>query len=71
MRLTPEDANSGPNAVDSSPEWYAGLAVSPASFSQQLGNMQISMLRANTLRANSPQADSAEIDEVVSARFHA
>jgi hypothetical protein len=34
----------------SSPEWFAGLAVSPASFSRQLGDMQLSLLRANTSR---------------------
>jgi len=31
------------------PEWYAGLAVSPASFSRQLGEMQTSLQRANSV----------------------
>jgi hypothetical protein len=39
-------ARSEPGTA-SSPEWYAGLVVSPASFSRQLGDMQLSLLRAN------------------------
>jgi hypothetical protein len=38
-------AGREPNAAIS-PEWYAGLAVSPAAFSNQLSEMQISLLRA-------------------------
>ena len=33
-------ARSEPSPT-SSPEWYAGLVVSPASFSRQLGDMQL------------------------------
>ncbi len=47
-------AKSEPNPT-SSPEWYAGLVVSPASFSQQLGDMQLSLMRANESRANESQ----------------
>jgi hypothetical protein len=43
-----------------SPEWYTGLAVSPASFSRQLGDMQTSLLRANTARANTPRPEETE-----------
>jgi hypothetical protein len=39
-------AKSGPGET-CAPEWYAGLVVSPASFSRQLGDMQISLMRAN------------------------
>lgn len=41
-----KSASSEPNSA-SSPEWYAGLAVSPSAFSQQLGNMQLSLIREN------------------------
>lgn len=47
LKRTIEAGTAGP-AVTGSPDWYAGLAVSPASFSQQLGDMQIAMLSANT-----------------------
>lgn len=47
-------ARSEPSPT-SSPEWYAGLVVSPASFSRQLGDMQVSLMRANEPRANEPQ----------------
>ncbi|HEU5022026.1 MAG TPA: hypothetical protein VFT60_09040 [Bryobacteraceae bacterium] len=30
-------------------EWFTGLAVSPASFSRQLGDMQVAMQRAARL----------------------
>jgi hypothetical protein len=53
MKETLETAKSEP--ATNSPEWYAGLAVSPASFSRQLGDLQVSLLRANTPRANAPQ----------------
>jgi hypothetical protein len=39
-------ARSEPSST-SSPEWYAGLVVSPSSFSRQLGDMQVSLMRAN------------------------
>jgi hypothetical protein len=45
-------AEPGPT---SSPEWYAGLVVSPASFSRQLSDMQLSLMRAND-----PQSDDSE-----------
>ena len=41
-----EGANALPPGPDS-PEWYSGLAVSPATFSRQLSDMQISLQRAN------------------------
>jgi hypothetical protein len=49
-------ARSEPSPT-SSPEWYAGLVVSPASFSRQLGDMQLSLMRANESRANDHQND--------------
>jgi hypothetical protein len=61
-------AKSEPNAA-TSPEWYTGLAVSPASFSRQLGDMQISLLRANTVRANTvrttdtPHANTPRLEQ--------
>lgn len=61
-------ARSEPHATDW-PEWYAGLAVSPASFSRQLGQMQVSILRASTPLMNQAEADHAESEHVaVSAR---
>lgn len=47
-------SGSQPNPA-SSPEWYTGLAVSPALFSEQLGKMHVSLLRANS-RPDQPQA---------------
>jgi hypothetical protein len=41
-------ARSEPSAT-CSPEWYAGLVVSPTSFSRQLGDMQLSLMRANEI----------------------
>jgi len=51
MKQTLEASNSVPTATDS-PQWYAGLAVSPAAFSRQLGDMQLSMLKENKSREN-------------------
>lgn len=51
MMRTIDAGADDPNAARY-PEWYAGLAVSPASFSRQLGSMQVAMLRANGLRVN-------------------
>ncbi len=48
VRRTLEAGTSGPTEAGS-PEWYTGLAVSPASFSRQLGDMQIAMLREKTV----------------------
>jgi hypothetical protein len=53
MRI-PVNNHSVP-AATSSPEWYTGLAVSPASFSRQLGDMQLSLLRANGSRIEDKQ----------------
>ncbi len=53
-------AKSEPNAA-TSPEWYAGLAVSPASFSRHLGDMQSSLLRANTPRANTARPEQMPV----------
>lgn len=53
-----------------SPEWYAGLVVSPASFSRQLGDLQASLVRANTtvmantIRSTTPQFDSANAEQI-------
>jgi hypothetical protein len=49
LKQLPGIAHSEPIPT-SCPEWYAGLAVSPAAFSRQLGDMQISLLRANMSR---------------------
>ncbi len=46
-------ARSEPSPT-SSPEWYAGLVVSPASFSRQLGDMQLSLMRANVGEPGEP-----------------
>jgi len=46
------------------PQWYAGLAVSPASFSQQLADMQVSLQRANTTQS---AAEDLELVKVRSA----
>ncbi len=51
-----EGCVSQPSEV-SSPEWYAGLAVSPASFSRQLADMQVSLQRANAPQCTSDQAE--------------
>ena len=48
VKRTLEAGTSGPTEAGS-PEWYTGLAVSPASFSRQLGDMQIAMLREKTV----------------------
>ena len=59
MKQTLETARSESRATDS-PEWYAGLAVSPASFSTQLGDLQVSLLRANTPQTNAPRANAPQ-----------
>lgn len=41
-------ARSEPSPT-SSPEWFAGLVVSPVSFSKQLSDMQVSLMRANEM----------------------
>jgi hypothetical protein len=46
LKRIPAMIHSGPSPA-SSPEWFTGLAVSPASFSRQLSEMQLSLLRAN------------------------
>lgn len=43
------------SAYSSSANWSGGLAVSPASFSRQLGDMHLSLLRANTSRSAGKQ----------------
>jgi hypothetical protein len=50
------EAGTSAPAVTGAPEWYAGLAVSPASFSQQLGDMQIAMLSAGTKHSRATNA---------------
>ena len=56
-------AKSEPSPT-SSPEWFTGLVVSPASFSQQLGDMQLSLMRANDEHANESLADEPRADEL-------
>jgi len=51
------EAPDAERAASHSPAWYAGLAVSPASFSRQLGEMQLSLQRESTKRVN--PADTA------------
>ena len=63
MKQTLETTKSESDAMNS-PEWYAGLAVSPASFSRQLGSMQASLLQANTSRPNSVQSGGATAETV-------
>jgi hypothetical protein len=48
------EAPDAERAASHSPAWYAGLAVSPASFSHQLGEMQLSLMRESSHRANPP-----------------
>lgn len=48
VKRTLEAGTSGPVEAGL-PEWYTGLAVSPASFSRQLGDMQVAMLREKTV----------------------
>jgi len=55
LKQIPATINSEP-APTNSPEWFAGLAVSPASFSRQLSDMQLSLLRANMSRIADKQA---------------
>ena len=59
MKRVIETGNAVPVAA-ASPEWYVGLAVSPVSFSRQLGDMQVAMLRANTMRPDMGQTGGAE-----------
>lgn len=42
------DSGRSQPPVPGPPEWYTGLAVSPASFSRQLGTMQIALQAART-----------------------
>jgi hypothetical protein len=58
-----EAAKSEPAMTDS-PEWYAGLAVSPASFSGQLGELQTSLLRANTQQPAKAAAGKAAAEQI-------
>jgi hypothetical protein len=53
------EAPDAERAASHSPTWYAGLAVSPASFSRQLGEMQLSLLRESSREAN--PATTAEL----------
>ncbi len=39
--------NNDADYIKPAPEWYTGLAVSPVAFSEQLGNLQLSLQRAN------------------------
>ena len=55
------DTGRSESAPAGSPEWYAGLAVSPASFSRQLGDMQTAMLRANSKRTNDASAGAKAV----------
>jgi hypothetical protein len=59
--LTAARSEPSPN---SSPEWYTGLVVSPASFSRQLGEMQLSLMRANNEPYQQTQECSPAIDEI-------
>jgi hypothetical protein len=61
IRRTLEVTASDPGTTNS-PEWYAGLAVSPASFSRQLGDMQASLVRANTVHPNKIRPNAAQFD---------
>ncbi len=62
----------GAESGTSSPEWYTGLVVSPASFSRQLSEMQLSLMRANNephpqLRGTRQTAGQVEIADEVSS----
>jgi hypothetical protein len=54
------EAPDAERAASLSPSWYAGLAVSPASFSRQLGEMQLSLLRETSDRTN-PTGTATEL----------
>jgi hypothetical protein len=54
------EAPDAERAASLSPTWYAGLAVSPASFSHQLGEMQLSLLRETSDPTN-PAESAAEL----------
>jgi hypothetical protein len=54
------EAPDAERAASLSPAWYAGLAVSPASFSRQLGEMQLSLLRESSGGTN-PTGSAAEL----------
>jgi hypothetical protein len=54
LRQIPAMSDSGRTGA---PEWYAGLAVCPAAFSRQLGDMQLSLLRANKSRTADKQVE--------------
>jgi hypothetical protein len=58
-------ARSEPSPT-SSPEWYAGLVVSPASFSRQLGDMQVSLMRANESQQQTHGHSQADDEVAVS-----
>jgi hypothetical protein len=58
MMQTIETTESRPNP-ENAPEWYAGLVVSPAAFSQQLGDLQISLQRAN--QPSTPATEAQEV----------
>lgn len=60
MMQTIETTESRPNP-ENAPEWYTGLVVSPASFSQQLGDLQVSLQRANQSSAESMSAQQVPV----------
>ena len=61
IKETLRESKSRPNELDSA--MWAGMAVSPDSFSRQLGEMQVSLQRANTpqtLERGFEQMDSGQ-----------
>jgi hypothetical protein len=62
-------AGSEPSPT-SCPEWYAGLVVSPASFSRQLGDMQLSLMRANNSAPQQQTQGRNQAEEPVAAIQH-
>jgi hypothetical protein len=43
------------------PEWYAGLAVSPAAFSHELSEMQLSLQRANNASKDTANQQTEQV----------
>lgn len=58
-----------PEVADHSSAIYAGMAVNPVEFSQQLGSLQVSLQRANASAAAQPLAPGRVTEpETVSVR---
>jgi hypothetical protein len=58
--MNPGEAGSNSATL---PDLYTGLAVSPASFSRQLGELQTSLLRANTSQSACAEKDGGSAEE--------